>query len=183
MSTDEASKESPAVILVGEVVKAHGIRGEVAVKVLSENPERFTQGARLLVGTTPRDAKSMSIVETRGDSRVPERILVRFADVLDRSSAEGLRGKLIFVPVSEVAAPDEDAYWEHEIVGSEVVDLDGERVGTLKAVHPRTEQDLWEVDTGSGSAFIPAAKDLIVSVDTKSRRIVIDPPEGLFNED
>ncbi|MGH9269501.1 MAG: ribosome maturation factor RimM, partial [Acidimicrobiales bacterium] len=165
-----------ALILVGEILRAHGMRGEVAVRVLSENPRRFQAGARLLVGDG-EEATAKRVAEARAGS---SGMIVRFEGDSDRNEAERLRGALLFVPASELPELDEDSFWPHELVGLAVFGPAGEPIGTLREVVAREGQDLWEIETPAGPVLLPAARELVRSVDTSAGTVVIDPPEGLL---
>lgn len=107
--------------------------------------------------------------------------MVVFEGIADRNGADKLRGSLIFVGPGELPDAEEDAYWEHDLIGAEVFDVDGRRRGKISRIFAREEQDLWEVETEDGAVLVPAAKDVVVSVDARGGKVVIDPPEGLFD--
>ncbi len=172
-----ASEESDFV-LVGRVVKPHGLRGEVLIRALTENPDRFAEGAELLLGP---DLDSAEPVIVEGSRNHKGALLVYFDGYASIEEAETLRDWLIFVESSELGHLDEaDAFWEHEIIGLDVVHRDGTALGKVQEVHTRPAQDLWAIDTPSGEVLFPAAKELVVSVDLEAGRVVIDPPGGLF---
>jgi 16S rRNA processing protein RimM len=160
-------------------MRPHGVRGEVAVRSLSENPARFQPGARLLVGQDIEQAVEMVVGAVRPQQ--PGQLLVAFDGVPDRTAAEALRGRRIFADAADLPELPDDVYWERDLVGLPVVDVGGAALGVISAVISRTEQDLWEVQTPSGSVLLPAAKGIVVSVDLKERRVTVDPPAGLFD--
>ncbi|MEX0789536.1 MAG: ribosome maturation factor RimM [Actinomycetota bacterium] len=171
-------EEESEFLLVGRVVKPHGLRGEVLVRVLSDNPSRFAAGAELLLGPDLESARPVPIVSSRDHKGA---LLVFFEGYHSLEEAEPLREWLLFVDASEVDdLNDEDAFWEHEVVGLEVVHSDGRVLGRLAEVFSRPAQDLWSIETGSGEVLFPAARELVVSVDLEAGKVVIDPPEGLF---
>jgi 16S rRNA processing protein RimM len=162
-------------VLVGEILKAHGIRGEVVVRSYTENPERFRRGVRLWVGPDLGRASEMVVGAARHQQ--PGRLLVGFDPALDRTGAEALR---VFAAAAELPDLPEDAYWEHDLVGLSVVDVAGRALGTLTAVLARAEQDIWAVEAPAGMVLLPAAKAIVVSVDLAAGRVTVDPPAGLF---
>jgi 16S rRNA processing protein RimM len=164
-------------LLVGEILRAHGIRGEVAVRPLTENPDRFRPGARLAVGPEPDQAREMVVASVRTHQG---RLLVAFDPPLDRTAAEALRGERVFAPAGDLPEAPEGAFWERDLVGLAVVDTTGRPLGVVTGVLGRAEQDLWEIDTPGGAVLLPAAKDLVVVVDLAARRLTVDPPAGLF---
>ena len=152
-------------LLVGRVTKAHGLRGEVVVDLLSTEPEeRLAPGAVLSTDRGP-------LVVGR-PARTRSKWLVRFDG--RRSAAS---------PPTPCAAPsctasridDPDALWVHELVGAVVVDADGTDRGTVVAVLANPADDLLELD---GGALVPLG--FVVERDAEGR-IVVDPPDGLFD--
>ena len=164
---------------MGEITRPHGIRGEVVVRSLSENPARFQPGSRLLVGRDVDQVVEMVIGAVRPQH--PDRLLVTFDLVPDRSAAEALRGCRIFAPAAALPELPDDMFWERDLVGLPVVDVDGTDLGVISAVLSRAEQDLWEVQTPGGAVLLPAAKGIVVSVDLEAGRVTVDPPAGLFD--
>ncbi|TMK53329.1 MAG: 16S rRNA processing protein RimM [Actinobacteria bacterium] len=160
-------------------MRPHGIRGEVVVRSLSENPDRFQPGSRLLVGHDVDAAVEMVIGAVRPQR--PGRLLVAFDGAPDRTAAEALRGRRIFARATALPELPDDVFWERDLVGLPVVDVEGAALGVISAVLSRTEQDLWEVQTPSGPVLLPAAKGIVVSVDLEGRRVTVDPPAGLFD--
>lgn len=176
-----AEGSSPAPVLVGEVARPHGIKGEVAVNVFSDNPGRFTAGALVWVGTGPREARPARIVRSRIQPGNPRRVILLLEETLDRTMAEELRGAMLFAAPEDAPAPlAPDAYWEHELVGLEVRDLSGTVLGSLTGVLARPEQDLWEMEGPSGSVLIPATKAIVRSVDVAAGVVVVELPPGLL---
>jgi 16S rRNA processing protein RimM len=164
-------------VTVGRVVKAHGIRGEVVVEVLSDVPGRFDVGADVRLDGRP--------VVITGSRPHQGRLLVRLEGVTDRTAAELLRGKVFEAEAADVS--DEETYYAHELVGMAVVDRDGHDLGTVSALIelPVTAgYDLLEVRRGDGSTWLLPAVDEYVEVEDapagRRRLAVVDPPDGLI---
>lgn len=165
-------------LVVGRIARAHGIGGEVSVEVRTDAPEiRFGDGARL--DTDPADLGPLTVRRSRWHSG---RLLVTFDGVADRTSADALRGALLVVDSETSPATDnDDEYWDHELTGFDVVSKSGEALGVLEdVVHP-PGPDLLVVRRPDGrEALVPFVREIVPVVDRKSGRIVVDPPEGLF---
>jgi 16S rRNA processing protein RimM len=131
------------------------------------------------VGADPNSVVAMKIAASRPHQGA---MIVKFIGVDTRDDAERLRDGLIFISTSELGGLEEDAFWEHELIGLEVVDSSGRRLGHLREILTRADQDLWAIDTDSGPVLLPAVKELVISVDLESGRITADPPEGLFKD-
>lgn len=148
------------------MVRSHGLRGEVAVKLVTDRLERLDPGAVLYGPRGP-----LEVVTHRPHK---EGFLVVFAGVVDREGADQLRGAVLSAPALD--GPDApDVLWVHELIGTEVVDVDGDGHGHVVSVEANPASDLLVLDDG---ALVPLA----FVVGTEPGRVVVDPPQGLFDQ-
>ena len=98
-------------LVAGKVTKAHGLRGEVTVLVLSEVESRFEPGSVLHL----EDGRTLTVASTRPDRG---RLLVTFEGIADRTAAELLNGRYLFVPEQEAPELPEGSFWPHQLEGS-----------------------------------------------------------------
>jgi 16S rRNA processing protein RimM len=160
-------------VVVGKVTKAHGVRGEVTVLVISQTPERFDDGATVWL----EDGRELRISSTRPDRG---RLLVSFEGVGDRASAEELRGLFLVVPESMLPELPEGSYWPHQLEGAEIVTEGGRSLGALTEVVEHPANDLWVARASDGhETLVPAIREVVVSVDVSGRRIVVRDLPGL----
>ncbi|GAB2498240.1 ribosome maturation factor RimM [Nocardiopsis aegyptia] len=165
-------------LVVGRIGRAHGIRGDVAVDVRTDDPEaRFAVGA--ILDTDPAAVGPLRIKATRRHSG---RLLVRFEGIGDRDAAEALRGTALLVDSADIAPLDDpDEFHDHELIGLAVRTTSGAAVGTVDDVLHHA-QDLLVVTTAEGDeVLVPFVAALVPEVDTEQGRIVIDPPPGLLD--
>jgi 16S rRNA processing protein RimM len=175
-------------VVVGLIGKAHGVRGEVSVELRTDEPDRrFVDGAVLGTRTPRGDAPSgpdRPAVLTVGSSRWHQsRLLVTFAEAGDRTAAEALRGLTLVADVDDAETPtDPDEFYDHQLVGCEVVTSDGRRVGEVAGVIHGGGQDLLSVRSADGDeALVPFVSALVPVVDLSARRVeVVDRP-GLLS--
>jgi 16S rRNA processing protein RimM len=154
-------------LVVGRVGRAHGLRGEVAVTFTSNRPERAEPGSVLYGGD-----RKLVIEASRPHQG---RMLVQFAGVDDRTAAERLLGvELTADPLAGDVELDDDELWVHEVVGAEVVDRAGTRVGRVTAVEANPAHDLLVLD---GGTLVP----MVFVVEQRDGVLVIDPPDGLLD--
>jgi len=168
VASGEPADESDGLWLeVGRVARAHGVRGEVAVELVTNVPGRFAPGLEVrLNGRSER-----VVAEVRPGPR--GRLLVRFEGVTSRDAAEELRGEVISArhfggPAGEV--------WVHELVGRPVVDRAGRSRGRVVALEANPASDLLVLDDGQ---LVPL-RFLIERAPDGS--LVIDPPPGLLED-
>lgn len=165
-------------VIVGRVVKPHGIRGEVSVTVLSDVPGRLEAGV-----TVRARGRDWTIAASRWHQG---RLLVRFEDVADRNAAELLRG--MELEADPVDLSDSDTFFAHELVGMSVVGEDGADLGTVRdliELPTAAGYDLLEVERDDGRTWLLPAVDAYVEVreddDGHDRLVLVDPPEGLVD--
>jgi 16S rRNA processing protein RimM len=171
--------EAPSHVVVGRVVKAHGIRGEVSCELLTDVPGRLDAGTRIRLGDEPT---------TIASSRPHQgRLLVRFEGVTDRTAAELLRG--LEISAEPLDAADQDVYFVHELIGMRVRDAEGGELGRVRSMVELPDAaayDLLEVEREDGGRWLlPAVDDYVeidVDEDGTEHLVVVDPPEGLLDE-
>lgn len=148
---------------VGRIGRAHGVRGQVYVDLLTDRDERLAVGARLRAGQ-----QWLTVVAARPAG---SRWLVRFAGCDDRNAAEALVNTAVFAePLVDAA----DGLYVHQLIGAQVIGQDGHEFGRCVAVIANPAHDLLELEDGS----------LVPTVFITSRsggQVVISPPEGLFD--
>lgn len=161
-------------VAVGRIIRAHGVKGEVAVLPLSDVASRFDPGSALLLGEAGQ--REMTVSSSRPHGRG---LLVRFEEIPDRSAAEAVRGAYLFVKTADVQAPPDGEFWTHQLVGCAVATEGGRDLGTIREVMRNPANDVWAADGPDGEVLIPALKDVVTSVDVAARRIVVRDVPGL----
>lgn len=160
---------------VARIGKPHGIRGEVTVQVLTDAPEeRFVVDAEFVV--EPARLGPLTLRSARWNKEI---LLLGFHEVPDRNRAEELRGARLFVNTEDVE-DDEDAWYEHELVGLSVL-VDGREVGKVSGLNTMPAQDLLVVEALDGQeVLVPFVAAIVPEVDVQGGFVVLTPPAGLF---
>ncbi|MEM7033554.1 MAG: ribosome maturation factor RimM [Chloroflexota bacterium] len=174
--SDTTSSE-PRFLAIGQITKAHGVRGEVSVHVLTEFVERFDRLEAVLVGKM--DAGIPYQVASRRWHR--DRVLIRFEGVLDRTAAENLRGQYLQIPIDEAIALEPDAYYVHQLIGLSVVTDTGRQLGQLSDILETGANDVYIVDDGENEILLPATKEVVTSIDLTTKVITIHLIDGLLS--
>ena len=177
---------SPEFIIVGRVRKAHGIRGEVVVEVITDAPDAvFASGRRVFAGTATGDiSPSRQELHVRSVRSFNEGILVGFDEVPERNAAELWRGRYLLLPADEVAPPAEDEVYLHELIGMRVELSGGQPVGTIEELYELPQGlalDVRLAEPRDGETVLLLYDDqTIASVDKDARVIIVTPPDGLL---
>ena len=171
----------PERLVVGRVLRPHGVRGEVTVQVLSDAPDRFAPGAELAAGD-PDGPGPLRPVVVRAARLHQGRLLVSLEGVEDRDAAERLRGAWLSIPVADARPLEAGEFWPHQLVGLAVVDRQGRQRGRVADVVPGAAHDLLAVELpGGASALVPAVAAL-VTVELEAGRVLVDAVPGLLGE-
>lgn len=172
---------NPDVRVVGRVVKPHGIRGELVVDVHTDSPEeRFVPGAVLATRARNGASGTVTIAAARPHTG---RLLVTFEGVAGRDAAEAMRGLLLLVDAADLAPTgDPEEFYDHELEGLEVVDVQGNRVGVvIEVLHTAGSELLAVRRPDGGEALVPFVTEIVPTVDVAAGRVIVDPPEGLLD--
>lgn len=166
-------------LVVGRIARAHGVHGEVAVEVRTDDPDhRFALGTELT--TDPPERGPLQVASTRWHTG---RLLMRFAGVADRTAAAQLRGTLLVVDVDEAERlADPDEFYDHQLAGLQAVTANGDTLGVVTDVLHLPGQDVLAIGRpDGGEALIPFVREFVPAVDLNRRTITVQPPPGLLD--
>ena len=177
-------KSAKTQLRVGRLVKAHGLKGALKLELYTDDPEgRFTPGASFTLQvpeSSPWHGKPLTVREFRWMNSHP---VAFFEGVEDRSAAEELVRAILWVDQDPEDVPTEDdAWYDHQLVGLDVVRED-EVVGRVIRVDHFPAQDLLIVRVGGDrEVLVPFVKALVPEVDVAAGRVIVTPPAGLFED-
>jgi 16S rRNA processing protein RimM len=167
-----------SLLVVGFVRRPHGLRGEVVVEVRTDFPERFADGVRLV---WRRGGHEKPLV-VRGVRPGGNGLLMRFDGTEDVDAARALQGGELCVPETDAHPAPPGFFYAHEVRGFVCEDSSGRALGTVLDLETTPAGPMLTVDAGGGrEALVPWTRPIVVRVDRDSRRVVLDPPEGLFD--
>jgi 16S rRNA processing protein RimM len=167
-------------IVVGRVGRAHGIRGEVRVESRTDNADlRFAAGAVLRADGVDRDVLTVRTMRVHRGA-----LLVRFAEIDDRSGAETLQGVMLYADVPDDERPDDaEEYYDRQLIGLQARTPAGGTIGSVVDVLHLPGQEVLVVGKPDGAeALIPFVRDLVPSVDLDRAVVIIDDQPGLLEE-
>jgi 16S rRNA processing protein RimM len=152
-------------IALAAVAGAHGVKGELRLKLFSDSVESLSRHEKLFVGGAERRLLS---VRDAGSTAV-----AKFEGLSDRSAAEALRGSLVEVDRSQLPPLKEGEYYHADLIGLTAVDREGNSIGTVVAVENYGAGDLLEIELEDGrTSLIPFTAGI---ADLKDDHIVLDP--------
>lgn len=158
-------------IRVGRIVGVFGIQGWVKVEPMTDFPERFEKGARLLAGGERRQ------VQGQHWHKGQVRLKLRGIDTVEQ--AEALIGGYVEVGEDERPELEQDEYYTRDLIGLRAVDESGTELGRVDAVLPSPAHDLLQI----GEALIPVVREFVLEIDLPGGRIVLRPLPGMLGDE
>ena len=183
----------PEYAIVGLIRKAQGIRGEVVIEPLTDNPDVvFASGSRVFAGT--RDGNLAVVRDVKGGEEIPsltisgskpfkKGLIVQFEELRDRNSAELWRGRYLLARFSELPPLEEDQVYLHDLIGMKAVSTDGRDLGTVTTFYELPQGIMLDLDTPRGSVLVPYRPEVVVQTDIGARKLLINDTLGVLDDD
>ncbi len=165
-------------VVIGEVTRPHGLRGEMRVTPHTDRPERFDGLSECVLWDEASDARAVHRIT--GTRRQGDAVLLSLAGCESVEAARALVGRLVALPREQALPAPPGHVYPWQLVGCRVVTDDGRAVGEVSGIEPSPAHDLWVVRGAGREHLIPAVAEIVVEVDVDARRVVIRPPEGLL---
>ena len=164
-------------VIVGAIAGAFGVNGEVRLKSFCADPAAIADYTPLYT----EDGRRFVTIVLTGQTK--NALIARLDGISTKEEADALRNTTLLAERSVMPAPDEDEYYHADLIGLSVVDTGGATLGTVKAVFETSGGDLLEIARPglSETALLPFTRAIVPTVDLAARRIVADPPEGIFD--
>jgi 16S rRNA processing protein RimM len=165
-------------VCVGAIAGSFGVRGEVRLKSFCADPGAIGDYGPL---SSEDGSRQFTVKITRS---VKTGFAARLSGISSKEEADAMRGVRLFAPRDMLPNLPDDEYYYADLIGLSVMDTGGEDCGRVHAVHNHGATDLLEVRAKGqkGTVLVPFTKEIVPTVDLASSRIIIDPPEGLFDE-
>jgi len=171
-------------ILWGNIIKVHGVKGEVLVQVFSDDLTDYKTLESVFVEIKQ---KQIPFFLTSFNFATQKRCILSFEDIVTVEQAKPLVGADIYIPISEMAEADESRFSYQSIVGFDVIDSIQGKLGVISNFFQKTGQDLLMMDYKDAEILIPVTDEIVYSVDFKTKQVLTTLPEGLIeiylNED
>jgi 16S rRNA processing protein RimM len=165
-------------VCLGAITGSYGVRGEARVKSFCADPSSIGNYGLL----TDDTGRTYTLTVTRP---VKGGYAVSLSGVKSKEAADALRGQKLWAPRTALPSLPDDEYYYTDLIGLEAYDTGGQIMGKIHAVHDHGAGDLLELRPlqGSGTVLVPFTQAVVPTVDLAARRVVIDPPNGLFSDD
>lgn len=165
-------------VVIARIIKARGIRGEVACELTTDFPERFDGLERITIWMPDDTRHAFEITEHWFHQH---RLILKFAGYDSMTAAQTLVGGRLVISEADALELEEDEFFEYQIVGAAVVTTDGQRLGNVTRLLRTGGADVLVIADAEGrERMIPFADEICTAVDVEARRITVNPPAGLL---
>lgn len=165
---------------IGEIVNTHGIKGEVKVLPLTDDPGRFN----VLKWAYLDRGGNLEKLKIQGVKHSKSAVILKFAGIDTVEAAEALKGSFLQVDRKNAVKLPDDSYFICDIIGSSVQDMSGAVLGTLEDVLQTGSNDVYVVrKDGGGQLLLPALKSVIREISVENGIIKVIIPEGLADDE
>ena len=165
--------------LIGLVGQPHGIRGDLKVFPQTDQPA-FYEACKSIYLATREGLKRYQVKRLKIQDR---HWLLSLEGVMDRNSAEALKGAELLIEDTQLAPLGEMEYFRHDLVGCRMETMEGETLGEVTGIIETGANDVLVVEKGAESLMVPMTREVIGKVDIESRIIRIHPLPGLLDDD
>ncbi len=165
-------------VVIGKIVKAHGLKGEVKVKPLTDNPKRFKRLSSVIIERNRGELEELEI--SRAVVQAHE-VYLSFKDIRNREKAQNLRGAFICIKREDILPLEKGRFYHFEVIGFEVITVSGKSLGFVEEFMDLPANDVLVCRKNEKEFLIPVIKDVIVDIDKEAGKVIIQPMEGLFD--
>lgn len=168
----------PLYLVVGKVLRPHGIRGELRMDIMTDYPERLVPGRMVYLGEEHRPFEIEAVRKHQG------LLLLKLKQCNDRTMAESFYNAFVYVRLTDAVPLEEGEYYHFQLIGMRVETESGEYLGEITEVlDAQGANDVYVVQGPRGEILIPGIQDVVRVLDVAARRMVIVPVPGLLGDE
>ena len=169
----------PRFLVIGQMLKPHGVRGEMRTAIHTELPERYQWLEVVYVGEDPEDEDPRPFA-VEGVRFHKGNALVKLGEHDSRDQAESLRGRWLMVPVADAIPLEENELYFYQFEGLEVYTDGDEYLGKLTEVMETGANEVFVVHGPRGEILLPNTEEVVQGVNLEARRMTVTPLPGLL---
>ena len=175
-----AADGNPQWLIVGRILKPHGVHGDVLAEIITDFPDRMTAGVRFGLGEAEGPSEYHILHAVRYHQG---RWLLAVEGLRGRDQVEEWRKRFLFLPEQSLDELPEGYYYEHHLVGLECRSPDGELLGEVTGLDPGESQSRLLIRRGRREFLVPFVPQIVREVDVEGRTVTIDAPRGLLDDE
>jgi 16S rRNA processing protein RimM len=171
---------TPRYLLLGEILRPHGVRGEMRLKILTDYPERIADIETVYIGQGSQDeyARPYRVESARFHKKY---LLLKVQELPDRDAVEPFRGLYVMIDVENAVPLEDDEIYLYELIGLTVQTDDGDTLGNISDVLETGANDVYIVNSPRyGEILVPAHDETLLDVNLEEKTVTMQLPDGLL---
>ncbi len=170
-------KDRPEYIVVARFGRPRGVSGEIYLRQLSNNPERFSKPGTFWIEETG----GYSEINLTAISDISGKLVVRVEGIYNPEQAKRLTNSFLYIRSEDLPQLPDGEYYDFDLIGCRVKKTEGEELGWIAEIEPYPANDVWVIEDKKGERHMfPAVREFVEKVDIEEQLIIINPPEGIF---
>lgn len=179
-SSESSQRPHPDYLVLGEILRPHGVRGELRMRIITDFPERLPELDIVYLAKSP-DAEGVHPYQLMSVRFHQEYALLQFDEIQDRDAADLLRGQFVLIDLANAVPLENDEYYLYQIIGLQVKTEAGQVLGNVTDILETGANDVYIVQSETfGELLIPAHDETIIEIDFDTEVITVRLPEGLL---
>ena len=164
---------------VGKIINTHGLRGEVKVAVWMDYPEDFEEISYVYI-KTKTELKKLTVTNVKYQKN---NLIVKFAEFKDINEAEPYKNFVLYADRDELGELPEGTYYIVDLIGLDVYNEEGEKLGVIADVFNTGASDIYDVKReGKKNLLLPVIDEVVKEIDIEGGRVIVNVMEGLDDE-
>lgn len=173
---------TPPFLVLGRVLRPHGIRGELRLQITTAYPERIVPGKIVFVGPDPEDADSARQFTVARARRHQKFLILQFETINDRDAADLLRQQYVMLKPEDAVPLEEGEYYLYQLIGVNVYTDEDEHLGTITEVIETGANDVYVVRGPRGEVLLPAIDECVLELDLDANKMIVHLMDGLLGD-
>lgn len=176
------SDNPPPFLVLGRVLRPHGVRGELRLQVTTAYPERIVPGKVVFVGPDPENTQT-ACEYTVTRARMHQKFLIlQFETIQDRDTADMLRQQYVMVRPEDAVPLEEGEYYLYQLIGVSVYTDENEHLGTITEMIETGANDVYVVRGPRGEVLLPAIDECVLELDLDANKMIVHLMDGLVDD-
>ncbi len=160
----------PVFLAVAKIYKPHGLNGEVSVGLLTDFPERLTEGKQVFIG------ENHIPLQIKAIRKMGKKYLISFDGNYSASSVGSFRNQIVYINDKNLPVLSDNEYYHHDLIGLQVFSIDNRKIGLLVEIICTGATDVYVIkpeNSGAKEVLIPAIKSVVKNVDIKNNKMIV----------
>jgi 16S rRNA processing protein RimM len=175
-------ENTPPFLVLGRVLRPHGVRGELRLQITTAYPERIVPGKIVFVGPDPENAETVRQFTVTRARQHQKYLILQLETINDREAADLLRQQYVMLTQEDAVPLEEGEYYLYQLIGVNVYTDENEHLGTITEVIETGANDVYVVHGPRGEVLLPAIDECVLELDLDANKMTVHLMDGLIDD-